>query len=236
MAKPTTIQKKSSSSSSKSILTPLQKTKSALKEIDRALHPHLRLLKRLRCKHNKGGDIYADYDDPRRMQQLAEAQTAVSLAIGTLNYIGNRLKGSDEGKKKGGPLRTELDRMRAMLVTLRKLQSSADAANAGESIKKTENEKSAEKSDVVNSTERSSENSESSPKGKREAGKLKLDIGAAKRMVNAALASDIVSNNGDKNSGNSSLSRIVSNPEKSKRRKTDSDGSTRKKRKSVRGC
>ena len=57
--------------------------------------------------------------DPRRR---AEAEAAVALAVGTLRYMGARLRGSDAGRKKGDPLRAELDRMRAALVSLRQLE------------------------------------------------------------------------------------------------------------------
>ena len=50
----------------------------------------------------------------------AEAEAAVSLALGTLRYIGARLRGLDRGRKKGDPLRAELDKMRGLLVALRK--------------------------------------------------------------------------------------------------------------------
>ena len=36
---------------------------------------------------------------------------AVTLTVGTLGYMGARLRGSDAGRKKGDPLCVELDRM-----------------------------------------------------------------------------------------------------------------------------
>jgi hypothetical protein len=60
--------------------------------------------------------------DPHRR---AEAEAAVALALGTLRYMGARLRGSDAGRKRGDPLRAELDRMRAALVSLRELEGAS---------------------------------------------------------------------------------------------------------------
>lgn len=54
--------------------------------------------------------------------QRAEAEAAVALAMGTLRYMGARLRGSDVARKKGDPLRTELDKIRGLMVSLRELE------------------------------------------------------------------------------------------------------------------
>jgi hypothetical protein len=48
------------------------------------------------------------------------------VAIGTLRYMGARLRGLDQGRKKDDPLRMELDKIRAKLVELKKLEAAAD--------------------------------------------------------------------------------------------------------------
>lgn len=48
------------------------------------------------------------------------------MAIGTLRYMGARLRGLDQGRKKDDPLRMELDKIRAKLVELKKLEAAAD--------------------------------------------------------------------------------------------------------------
>ena len=45
----------------------------------------------------------------------------MALAMGTLRYMGARLRGSDVGRKKGDPLRIELDKIRGLMVSLREL-------------------------------------------------------------------------------------------------------------------
>ena len=66
--------------------------------------------------------------DPHRR---AEAEAAVALAVGTMRYMGARLRGSDSGRKRGDPLRAELDRMRAALVSLRQLEGGASSSRGG---------------------------------------------------------------------------------------------------------
>ena len=65
----------------------------------------------------------------------AKAETAIALAVGTLRYMGVRLRGLDMGRKKEDPLRVEVDRMRATLVFLRQsegaTQGDGDADNDG---------------------------------------------------------------------------------------------------------
>jgi hypothetical protein len=132
-------------------LEPLHKTIEALNEIKSNLLPFLRLLKdddeRNKQHHNKTKESPKkkkrshpdDFDDIDKKQssstsqiltphKRAEAEAAVALAIGTLRYMGSRLRGLDRGRKKGDPLRVELDKIRGMLVSLRKLESSNDTS------------------------------------------------------------------------------------------------------------
>lgn len=128
-------------------LEPLHKTIEALKEIKSNLLPFLRLLKddddcrrsktKQSPKKKKKRSNPDDFDDMDKKQssttsqiltphKRAEAEAAVALAIGTLRYMGSRLRGLDRGRKKGDPLRVELDKIRGMLVSLRKLEESSN--------------------------------------------------------------------------------------------------------------
>mmetsp|Transcript_38476 Transcript_38476/g.69347 ORF Transcript_38476/g.69347 Transcript_38476/m.69347 type:complete len:201 (-) Transcript_38476:239-841(-) len=147
-------------------LDPLHKTLESLKEIRSALLPFLRQLKddddnhkQRPNHHSKTASVSTskinqtskikrsrpDDDDndteqsttpqltpPRR----AESEAAVALAIGTLRYMGARLRGLDRGRKKGDPLRMELDKIRGMLVALRKLEIGGADGKKGSSSKK----------------------------------------------------------------------------------------------------
>lgn len=136
-------------------LDPLHKTLESLKEIRSALLPFLRQLKddddnhkQRPNHHSKTASVSTskinqtskikrsrpDDDDNDNEQSTtpqltpprrAEAEAAVALAIGTLRYMGARLRGLDRGRKKGDPLRMELDKIRGMLVALRKLEGSS---------------------------------------------------------------------------------------------------------------
>lgn len=130
-------------------LGPLHKTLASLKEIKAALLPFLRILKddddkrkrkrpassanqSSKKKRSRPNDD-KNANDPSTAEALtphrrAEAEAAVALAIGTLRYMGARLRGLDRGRKKGDPLRMELDKIRGMLVALRKLESDGGAA------------------------------------------------------------------------------------------------------------
>eukprot|EP00956_Cyclotella_meneghiniana_P003153 scaffold3852_cov71-Cyclotella_meneghiniana.AAC.9 len=80
----------------------------------------------IKKRSKPGSDESPKLDAHRR----AEAQAAVSLAIGTLRYMGARLRGLDEGRKKDDPLRMELDKIRSKLVELKKLQATNDGKPA----------------------------------------------------------------------------------------------------------
>lgn len=134
----------------------LQKTLHSLKEIRSALLPFLRVLKDDSGKHQRihsyashsstlasssrngkrGFTFHSnrDYistqsDSELNPHRRAEAQAAVALAVCTLRYMGGRLRGLDVGRKKDDPLRMELDKIRGVLVSLKKLES-RDAGDA----------------------------------------------------------------------------------------------------------
>lgn len=120
----------------------LRKTLDSLKEIRSALLPFLQLLKdddgrgntlprsgKKRSRPNGLADAIVDGAQfpggtPKKLtpHKRAEAEAAVALAVGTLRYMGARLRGLDRGRRKGDPLRVELDKIRGMLVGLRKLE------------------------------------------------------------------------------------------------------------------
>ncbi len=125
-------------------LQPLHKTLHALKEIKVSLMPFLKLLQ---DDHDAKKTIA---DDDRKKKHTttqkkklltphrrAEAEAAVALSIGTLRYMGARLKGFDRGRKKGDELRKELDQIRGLLVSLRKIEGEVEKkkSNNGSSVK-----------------------------------------------------------------------------------------------------
>lgn len=119
-------------------LQPLHKTLHALKEIRSSLFPFLKLLRdddedaKKKTETNDSADDRGNNDSncnnkPPKRQLLtphkrAEAEAAVALSIGTLRYMGARLKGLDRGRKKDDGLRKELDQIRGLLVALRKIE------------------------------------------------------------------------------------------------------------------
>ena len=98
---------------SQASLDALAKTEKALRDIHIHLKPFLHIL-----------SPESGIDDPNR---IGVAQTAVALSLGTLRYMGNRLRGSSQGKNPKDPLRLELNRMRQTLVQVQKKQQSAAA-------------------------------------------------------------------------------------------------------------
>jgi len=150
-------------SNSNPSLDPLHKTLESLKEIKLALLPFLRILKSDRSHNSKSTSASTpasknnessnkkrsrpDDDDDKisscpalTPHRRAEAEAAVALAIGTLRYMGARLRGLDQGRKKGDPLRMEMDKIRGMLVALRNLESDGVDGGGGKkgSLKKKE--------------------------------------------------------------------------------------------------
>ncbi len=88
------------------------------------------------------------------------------MAIGTLRYMGARLRGLDEGRKKGDPLRVELDNIRSKLMELKKLE----AANQ-----------------TISEEKGSSEQNEDTNDNKQKKRRKILDTIASERMIKSAL-------------------------------------------------
>ena len=106
-------------------LAPLRKTVDALKEIRKQIQPFLRVIESSDGGDNDDGTSSATSSSKHDAHTVAEARTAVALAVGTLRHMGARLGGRGGGGSgdKNDPLRLELERMRKMLVTLRKVDT-----------------------------------------------------------------------------------------------------------------
>ena len=108
----------------------MRKTVDALKEIRKQIQPFLRVIE----SSDASGDNDDDTSSSRKhdAHTVAEARTAVALAVGTLRHMGARLGGRGGGGSgdKNDPLRLELERMRKMLVTLRKVDTRGDTNDA----------------------------------------------------------------------------------------------------------
>eukprot|EP00985_Skeletonema_marinoi_P014930 scaffold7634_cov126-Skeletonema_marinoi.AAC.4 len=168
-------------------LQPLHKTLHALKEIRSSLLPFLKLLrddddvkKTADEKKKKDGSIIISSSKNKTplKQQLtphkrAEAEAAVALAMGTLRYMGGRLKGLDKGQKKGDPLRKELDQIRGLLVSLRKIES--------EEEKKQKNDSSAKEEDSKTTKEAADTTSPDSNKSKRRSDNDAEDVASSSK-------------------------------------------------------
>ena len=117
-------------------LTPLRKTVDALTEIRKQIQPFLRVIESSDGGDNDGGTSSATSSSKHDAHTVAEARTAVALAVVTLRHMGARLGGRGGGGSgdKNDPLRLELERMRKMLVTLRKVDTRR-AANGDEKKK-----------------------------------------------------------------------------------------------------
>mmetsp|Transcript_19671 Transcript_19671/g.29186 ORF Transcript_19671/g.29186 Transcript_19671/m.29186 type:complete len:141 (+) Transcript_19671:146-568(+) len=89
----------------------IQKTKDAISMIKKELKPFVSRL---------------DSDDATKK---AQAQAVVALSIGTLRYMGARLQGKDEGRKKDDPLRQELDQMRKVIIQIEKKRKAEEKQN-----------------------------------------------------------------------------------------------------------
>ena len=91
-------------------LQPLHKTLHALKEIKVSLMPFLKLLqddhdaKKTAADDDRKKKHYTTATQKKKQlltpHRRAEAEAAVALSIGTLRYMGARLKGQDRGRKK----------------------------------------------------------------------------------------------------------------------------------------
>jgi hypothetical protein len=84
----------------------LKSTSEALIRIRKELKPFVKLL---------------DSDD---LERRAQAQAVVALSLGTVRYIGARIRGKDEGRKQDDPLRQELNQIRNVLVQIERKRKS----------------------------------------------------------------------------------------------------------------
>jgi len=117
--------------SNKVALGSLKKTNNAILSIRKALLPFLDILSnnsKLRQKPSVTHDSNS--------AEIAEAEAAVALTIGTLRYMAARLEGRDKGPKSNDPLRLELDKMRKILVTLGDLNKKLKGGGEEEGKKK----------------------------------------------------------------------------------------------------
>jgi len=118
--------------SDKKALEPLKKTHQSLLQIKETLTPFLILLDQY---HNQTSDLYKSSNNPTySKQEIAEAEAAVSLAMGTLRYMAHRLKGEIKGKKKNDPLRMELDKMRKTLVQCKSLRKETKSSSSKSNV------------------------------------------------------------------------------------------------------
>lgn len=177
-------------------LQPLHKTLHALKEIRSSLLPFLKLLRddddikktaEKKRTNNSAGDGSSNSSEnktlPKQHQQQrkqltphkrAEAEAAVALAIGTLRIMGGRLKGLDRGRKKGDPLRKELDQIRGLLISLRKIE--------GEEEKKQKNNVSPEEEAAAKTIEGVSDNTISDNNNSKRRSDIAADIKKKKKQ------------------------------------------------------
>lgn len=91
---------------------PVERTIKSLKTIREELAPFLKILQE---EHNRDS-FGSNEPSPVDPQQLAEAEAAVALTLGTLRYISSRLS----GKKVDAGLKMELDKMKKVVVRLMK--------------------------------------------------------------------------------------------------------------------
>ena len=130
---------KSKMAANNTMIDPLLKTIESLKEIRSALLPYVRLLNAGGRKRKRHDDKIIDEDACTTKlppHQRAEAEAAVALAMGTLRYMGARLRGSDVGRKKGDPLRIELDKIRGLMVSLRELEKKSVSSTVDDGVAK----------------------------------------------------------------------------------------------------
>ena len=85
--------------------------------------------------------------------------------------MGARLRGLDQGRKKGDPLRMELDKIRAKLVELKEIESVSHVVNESKSKTITSEDGVFEHEDMNASTKR----------------RKVIDTNASERMIKAAL-------------------------------------------------
>ena len=158
--------------SSDSDLLPLKRTIDAIKQIRITLVPFLRLLDRQKTDSLR--DIQNTISQNLDQHQVAEAEAAVALAVGTLRYMAARLNGQSKGKKTNDSLRMELDKMRKTLVLLRGLKSKVKGGD--------KNVSSAASSGMKQNVKEAKETF-----GESKVGKV-LDVDASSRMIRAKLS------------------------------------------------
>jgi hypothetical protein len=105
----------------KEALDALQKTDRALQDIRTKLQPFLATLES-HADHNNNSN---NNNHKKPTRSLALSQTAVALSLGTLRFMGARLRG--QGSKADDPVRKELNHMRKLLVTLQQQQQGKKA-------------------------------------------------------------------------------------------------------------
>lgn len=181
------------SSKDDSSLDPLRKTLGSLKAIRTNLVPFLKFLKEGNCESGqsrsngkkrslRGGDCVdteiTNVSKGLHIHRRAEAEAAVALAIGTLRYMGARLSGLDRGRKKGDPLRMELDKIRGTLVKLRKIGDELGGVNDSAII-----------SDVGKAKSEITISNQTYNCDRKEGNKF-VDTSASQRMIKEALGND----------------------------------------------
>ena len=112
----------------KEALDALQKTDLALQDIRTKLQPFLATLESHAENSNNSSSSKNQGPKPAK---LALSQTAVALSLGTLRFMGARLR----GRKVDDPVRTELNHMRKLLVTLQQQQGKQSKQPQGKQSK-----------------------------------------------------------------------------------------------------
>mmetsp|Transcript_11016 Transcript_11016/g.23869 ORF Transcript_11016/g.23869 Transcript_11016/m.23869 type:complete len:216 (+) Transcript_11016:267-914(+) len=209
---------------SSSDLVPLRKTVEALKGIREEIRPFLRVIENADRGSSGGGEASGQQGAGGGIDQhtLAEARTAVALAVGTLRHMGARLGAKAGGigsGRKNDPLRMELDRMRKVLVTLRKIDNRrvATTSTTGSTASRQDEATSAEAEKQNKSEKRKKKTDERKGPGSV------LDISAAKRLVEPTLR-------GERVEGNSGSCAKKQEPE-GKRKRNNSNDEQRKEQK-----
>jgi hypothetical protein len=121
----------------------LKQTKQALHQIRETLEPFLALLEMAYRSRKRSSHQRLTHNDTDSTQQhissfqVAEAEAAVALAMGTLRFMARRLQG--KGEKSTGnhaptkdPLRLELEKMRKVLTDLKQLKNQKDVISSSQ--------------------------------------------------------------------------------------------------------
>jgi len=126
----------------------LKQTKQALQQISEALEPFLSLLQvayKSRKRTLNHGDDCSKHSCKASQQrissfQVAEAEAAVALAMGTLRFMARRLQGKGDDKTGNhapskDSLRLELEKMKKLLMELKQLKKKEDENEMKQSSK-----------------------------------------------------------------------------------------------------